>query len=183
VDPESKLVRRAKLWKNLQQQGKPMFDAQVFTYNPEIPENFFEFEIPPGATVVDQTLFDRADQLFHEDKKYAEAMELYWQVYNTYPTLSIGEEALMMIGICHDWLKQPEKAIEVFQKAIREFPNFKGWIESTWFYLGMEYLQIGQKEKALEAFENCLKAGEGIRDPERFPLKDAREAIARIKGQ
>ncbi len=183
VDPESKLVRRAKLWKNLQQQGKPMFDAQVFTYNPEIPEDFFEFEIAPGATVVDQTLFDRAGQLFHQDGKYAEAMELYWQVYNTYPTLSIGEEALMMIGICHDRLKQPEKAIEVFQKAIREFPNFRGWIESTWFYLGSEYCQIGQKDKALEAFENCLKAGEGVRDPERFPLKDAREAIAKIKGQ
>ncbi len=183
VDPESKLVRRAKLWKNLQRQGKPMFDAQVFTYNPEIPEEFFEFEIPPGATVVDQTLFDRAEQLFHKDKKYAEAIEIYWQVYNTYPTLSIGEEALMMIGICHDWLKQPEKAIEVFQKAIREFPHFKGWIEATWFYLGAEYRQIGQTDKALEAFENCLKAGEGVRDPERFPLKDAREAIAKIKGQ
>jgi hypothetical protein len=131
VDPENKLVRRAKLWKNLQRQGEPMFDAQVFTYNPEIPGEFFDFEIPSGATVVDQTLFDRAEQLFHKDKKYAEAIEIYWQVYNAYPTLSIGEEALMMIGICHDWLKQPEKAIEVFQKAIREFPRFKGSIEST----------------------------------------------------
>ena len=121
--------------------------------------------------------------MFHKDKKYAEAIELYWQVYNAYPTLSIGEEALMMIGICHDWLKQPEKAIEVFQKAIREFPDLKGWIEATWFYLGTEYRQIGQKDKALEAFENCLAVGAGVRDPERFPLKNAREAIAKIKGQ
>ena len=183
VDPESKLIRRAKLWKNLQRQGEPMFDAQVFTYNPEVSGDFFEFEIPGGATVVDQTLFDRAEQLFHKDRKYAEALELYWQVYHTYPTLSIGEEALMMIGICHDWLKQPEKAIEVFQKAIREFPHLKGWIESTWFYLGNEYRQIGQMDKALEAFENCLAAGAGVRNPERFPLKEAREAIAKIKGQ
>jgi tetratricopeptide (TPR) repeat protein len=160
-----------------------MFDAQVFTYNPEIPGDFFEFEIPPGATVVDQTLFDRAEQLFHKDKKYAEAVEIYWQVYNTYPTLSIGEEALMMIGICHGWLGQHEKAIEVFQKALREFPHLKGWIESTWFYLGAEYQQIGQKAKALEAFENCLAAGAGVRDPERFPLKNAREAIAKIRGE
>jgi len=89
----------------------------------------------------------------------------------------------MMIGICYDWLKQPGKAIEVFQKAIREFPNLKGWIESTWFYLGNECWQIGQKDKTLEAFENCLATGAGVRDPDRFPLKDAREAIAKIKGQ
>lgn len=183
VDPEDKLVRRAKLWKNLQREGTPMFDAQVFTYNPEIPAAFFEFQVPAGATVVDQTLFDRAEQLFHKDKKYAEAIELYWQVYHTYPTLSVGEEALMMIGCCHDWLKQPQKAIEVLEKATREFPHLKGWIEATWFYLGCEYRQIGQTDKALEAFENCLTAGAGVRSPERFPLKDAREAIAKLKSK
>jgi hypothetical protein len=183
VDPESKLVRRAKIWRNLRREGGPEFDAQTIVYNPEVADNLFEFQIPPGVTVVDQGLFDRAEQLFHKDRKYAEAIELYWQVYNTYPTLNIGEESLMMIGICHDWLKQPQKAIEVFQKAIREFPDLKGWIEATWFYLGSEHLQIGQKEKAVEAFESCLAAGEGVRDPDRFPLKNAREAIAQIKGQ
>jgi tetratricopeptide (TPR) repeat protein len=183
VDPQSKLVRRAKIWRNLSRAGGPEFDAQTIVYNPEVADDLFEFEIPPGVTVVDQTLFDRAEQLFHKERKYAEAIELYWQVYNTYPTLNIGEESLMMIGICHDWLRRPEKAIEVFQKALREFPDLKGWIEATWFYLGTEYRQIGQKEKALEAFENCLATGAGVRDPDRFPLKNAREIIAQIKGE
>jgi outer membrane lipoprotein-sorting protein len=183
VDPESKLVRRAKIWRNLHREGGPEFDAQTIVYNPEIPENLFEFKVPPGTTVVDQTLFDRAEQLFHKDKKYGEAIEVYWQVYHAYPTLNIGEEALMMIGCCHDWLGQHEEAIDVLQKATREFPHLKGWIESTWFYLGAEYQQIGQKEKALAAFENCLAAGAGVRDPDKFPLKNAREAIAKIKGE
>jgi tetratricopeptide (TPR) repeat protein len=183
VDPETKLVHRAKLWRNLQRQGPPEYDAQVITYNPELPADFFEFQIPPGATVVDERRFDQAEQLFHKDKNYAEALQIYWQVYRAYPTVPIGEEALMMIGICHACLHQPEQAIEVFQKAIREFPHLSGWIEATWFYLGNAYCQLGQKEKAREAFENCLAIGAGVRDPDKFPLKDAREAIARIKGR
>jgi outer membrane lipoprotein-sorting protein len=183
VDPESKLIRKAKLWRNLERRGTPAYDAQVIAYDPEIPDDLFEFQIPAGVTVVDQTLFDRAEQLFHKDKNYAEALKVYWQVYNAYPTRSIGEEALMMIGCCHDWLGQHEKAIEVFQKSIREFPHLKDWIVTTWFYLGSEYYQIGQKDKALEAFENCLATGAGVRDPDKFPLKNAREYIAKIKGQ
>lgn len=183
VDPESKLVLKAKLWRNLQREGEPSFDAQVITYNPEISDGLFEFKAPPGAIVVSRTLFDQAENLFHKEKKCAEAMELYWQVYNAYPTLNIGEEALMMIGVCHSRLGQHEKAVEVFQKALREFPDLKGWIEATWFYLGCAYLDTGRKEKALDAFENCLVAGEGIRDPEKFPLKNARDAIAKLKGE
>jgi tetratricopeptide (TPR) repeat protein len=97
--------------------------------------------------------------------------------------MNIAETALMMIGICHGRLGQTEKAIEAFQKAVSEYPNLKGWIESTWFYLGCAYMDIGQKEKALDAFEKCLAAGQGVRKPDQFPLKDARENIAKIKGQ
>lgn len=182
VDPESKLVLKAKLWKNLQWAGQPMFDVQAIAYNPEVSKEFFEFQIPPGAIVVRRDLFDQAESLFRE-KKYAEAMELYRQVYDMYPTLNIAEEALMMVGICHAALGQHEKAIEVFQRTIREFPNLKGWIEATWFYLGCEYRDAGQKGKAIEAFESCLAAGEGVRDPEKFPLKDAREILAALRGE
>jgi hypothetical protein len=54
VDPESKLIQRAKLWKNLTREGEPVFDAQVFTYNPELPDGFFDFKVPDGATVVNE---------------------------------------------------------------------------------------------------------------------------------
>ena len=72
---------------------------------------------------------------------------------------------------------------EDLEQAIREYPYLKGWIDATWYYLGREYMDIGQKEKAVDAFENCLAAGEGVRDPEKSPLKDAREAIAGVKGK
>jgi tetratricopeptide (TPR) repeat protein len=188
VDPKSKLLEGARLWSNLQHEGEPYVDAQKFTYNEELPEEFFE--IPADMTIVDEkdavqagALFEQGENLFHNEKKYAEAIEVYWRVYNMYPKLNISAEALMMIGCSHDWLGQHDKAIEVLEKATREYPHVKGCIEATWFYLGLAYEDTGQKEKALVAFENCLKAGEGIRDPEKFPLKNAREFIASIKGE
>ena len=46
-----------------------------------------------------------------------------------------------------------QKAIEVFQKQIREYEHLEGLSGSTYFYLGCAYTDQGQKAKALEAFE------------------------------
>jgi len=56
-------------------------------------------------------------------------------------------------------------------------------LETTYYYLGCAYMDLGQKEKAIGAFENCLRIGEGVRDPDKFPLKNARNAIDKIKGE
>ncbi|MCP4590258.1 MAG: hypothetical protein GY842_05920, partial [bacterium] len=106
VDPESKLILRAKLWRNLQWEGEPDLDAQVLTYNPEIPDGFFKFEVPEGATVIDEhanqarseqadqarserevagdVLLNRAEHMFHSAKQYVEAAKIYQQVYDQY---------------------------------------------------------------------------------------------------
>jgi len=188
VDPDTKLVESAKLWGNLQHEGEPYIDAKRFVYNEKYPDELFE--LPADTTIINQkdteesrALFDQGENLFHKEKKYAEAIEIYWRVYITYPKLNVAEEALMMIGLCHGRLEQHDKAIEVYQKATREYPHLKGWIDATWFYLGREYMKIGQNAKAIDAFENCLKAGEGVRDPETFPLANAREFLASLKGE
>ncbi len=188
VDPKTKLIQTAKLWQNLKQEGEPDIDAQTFIYNKDMPDELFE--LPPGMTVVNEkeieeskALFNRGEDLFHKEKKYAEAMAVYQQVYEKFPDLNIAETALMMIGLSHHRLGQNDKEIEAYEKAVGEYPNLKGWIESTWFYLGRAYMDIGQKEKALDAFEKCLASGQGVRKPDQFPLKDARECIAKIKGQ
>ncbi len=188
VDPATKLVESAKLWNNLQHEGEPYINAKSFVYNQKYPDGLFE--LPADTTVVNErdskesrALFDLGEALFHKEKKYAEAMEIYWQVYFMYPKLNVAEEALMMIGLCHGRLEQHDKAIEVYQKATREYPHLKGWIDATWFYLGLEYMKTGQNDKAIDAFENCLKAGEGVRDPNTFPLANAREFIVSLKGQ
>ncbi len=40
-----------------------------------------------------------------------------------------------------------------------------------------------QPEKDIEAFETCLNVGEGKYDPDKFPLKNAREAIEKLKAK
>jgi tetratricopeptide (TPR) repeat protein len=130
-----------------------------------------------------RALFNRGEHLFHNEKKYEEAIPIYQQVYEEYPDLNIASTALMMIGLCHNWLGEPEQEIAAYEKAVREYPYRYGWIESTYFYLGSAYEGQGQMDKALEAYDNCLIAGRGVRDPDTFPLKDARECIEYIKSR
>jgi hypothetical protein len=44
-------------------------------------------------------------------------------------------------------------------------------------------MKTGQKSKALEAFRNCLTIGEGVRDPNAFPLKNARGYIEKLESK
>jgi len=188
VDTNSKLIKQAKMWMNLQQEGEPQFDAQTLVYNQDIPDEFFEFQIPEGATITNQedireatALSTRAESLFHKEKKYAEAMELYLQVHEKCPRLNIAVEALMMVGLCHRRLEEYDEEIETYEVAIKEYSARRG-LGSIYFYLGRAYMDQGQNQKALEAFENCLTSNKGLSDPDKFPLKDARQYITKIKG-
>lgn len=189
VDTESKLIQRGKMWMNLQREGEPQFDGQTFIYNQEIPGEFFEFQMPAGVRVVtekdieeNKALFKQAQDLFYNEKKYAEAIEVYRQVHDKFPHTNIAGEASMMVGLCHRRLGEHDKEIEAYQRTISEYSHAKG-LGVVYFYLGRAYLEQGQKEKALEAFESCLAANEGVTEPDQFPLKDAREYIAKIKGE
>jgi len=186
VNPESKLIEHAKLWDNLDHEGEPIIDAQTLVYNQELAAALFE--VPADMTVVNQeqeqesrALFNQAEHLFHGEKKYVEAMGLYREVRARFPHTSVVEESQMMIGICYSHLGQHDKAIEAFQQAIREYPE--GWAGVIQFYLGAAYMDNGQPQEALRAFEECLADAEGKRAPDQFPLKEAREYIAQIKGE
>jgi len=190
VDLESKLIIEGKHWFNTNREGTPNLHADSFVYNQEVPNEVFDFKIPGDAKVINQrdlqqacTLFDKAFKLFDEDKNFSEAILIFQQVYELYPDQNIAEESLMMIGICYGAMDEHQKAVEYFEKAVREYPNSKGWIESTYFYLGHAYMETGQKSKALEAFRNCLAMGEGIHDPNAFPLKHARGYIEKLESE
>jgi tetratricopeptide (TPR) repeat protein len=188
-DVENKLIIEGKIWKNADRQGPPECHAISFAYNEEIPDNIFDFQIPQGAKVINadeerqaRALFDSGEKLFQQ-KDYNEAIKIYQQVYENNPKLNVGEEALMMVGICFKRLGQSDKAIETYEKCVKEYPDLKGWIDATYFYLGRAYADTGHTDKALEAFKNCLIMGEGIRQPDKFPLKDARENIKKLENQ
>jgi len=176
------------MWMNLQQEGEPQFDARSLVYNQDFPDELFELEIPEGATITNQNSIDeaaalsaQAEYLFHKENRYAEAMELYLQVHKKCPRLNIAVEALMMVGLCHRQLGEYDKEIETYEAAIKEYSARRG-LGGIYFYLGRAYMDKGQNQKALEAFENCLTSNKGISDPDKFPLKDAREYITKVKG-
>jgi outer membrane lipoprotein-sorting protein len=188
VDSETKLVLKGRLWKNLQREGQPQFDVHTITYNPQIPDEFFEFKVPPGAAVVTAeeeeqslALFVQAKPLFHEEKKYAEAMTLYRRIHEKFPHTGPGRASLMMIGLCYEGIKQHDQAIAAYQSALQEDPE--GLMGAVQFYLGRAYMDNGQTQEALRTFEDCLAAAESRQDPNGFPAQDAREYIAKIKGQ
>jgi RNA polymerase sigma-70 factor (ECF subfamily) len=129
-----------------------------------------------------QTLLNKAEGLYGE-KKFDEAIKTYEEVYTKYPNWNQSANALMMVGICYDNLGQKEKAIEYLEKASKEYPNLKNFSDTIFFYLGLAYYRLGQKEKAAEALKKSVELGEGIRTPESFPYKNAKEWLVKIQSE
>jgi hypothetical protein len=76
----------------------------------------------------------------------------------------------------------PHGAAGFLRKRLTEYGRLEGH-ESTYYKLGCAYRDLGKKEEALKAFEECLALGAGRHNPDEYPLKDAREQIRRINGQ
>lgn len=186
VDAESKLIQTATMLKK----GQPCVNAEVFTYNQENPSD--AFKVPADYNIIDEkaiqesrALSKRADQLYIKEKKYTEALKLYQQGYEQYGSLDnglVGANMLYMVGQCYGELGQFDKMVDIFLKHISEYSHLQGF-EDTHFCLGIGYLKLGQNEKALKAFEKCLLICEGLREPDQYPLKDAREVIEEIKAK
>jgi hypothetical protein len=196
-DLETKLIVEAKYWNwsSPDPKGSPACHATSFTYNEDLDDALFDFQIPAGARIIDKAkirkveqearvVSDRAERLFMEGK-FTESIEAYQEVYDRFPSLTNGvpaSTALCMMGRAYRQLGQPQKAIEVLQKQLAEYGHLEG-CESTYFSLGRAYRDMGDTPRALKAFEDCLMLGAGRHGPDEYPLKHAREQIKQIRGQ
>jgi hypothetical protein len=196
-DLETKLIVEAKYWNwsSPDPEGPPTCHATSFFYNEDLDDSLFEFQMPEGVRVIDKAkirkveqearvLSDRAERLFMEGK-FVQSIETYQQVYDRFPDLTDGvpaSTALCMMGSAYRRLGEPKKAVEVLRKQLAEYGHLQG-CESTYYSLGRAYLDMGETEKALKAFEECLALGAGRHGPDQYPLKQAREQIRQIKGQ
>ncbi len=189
VDNDTKLVTEAKLWES-PPAGEPGVHADTFIYNEEIPPEIFTLLectriIDLAAEHEAQALFDRGEQLFHEERQYKEAMAVYQRLCDTYPEQKrLVGSALMMIGMCHDWLGEHDKEMAVLEKAVafEEAANDGVAGGALYYYLGATYMQQGQNTKALDAFEKCIDACQGNRGPDQFPHKNALEQIQQLNN-
>jgi len=186
VDDESKLIQTASMWLK----GHPCVNAQIFTYNQEVPSDAFvvpaEYNLDDEIALEEsRALHKRADQLFVE-KKFTEALKLYQQGYEQYGSLNngqVGWDNLYMVGMCYPEIGQFDKMVETFQKHIREFSHLPG-SDDAHYCLGLAYEELGQFKKALEAYEKCILIYEGRHEPDnQYPLKNARTHIEKIKAK
>ncbi|UCE47552.1 MAG: tetratricopeptide repeat protein [Phycisphaerales bacterium] len=196
-DLETKLIVEAKYWnwRRTDTEAPPAFHATSFTYNEDLDDALFDFQIPEGVEIIDKAkirrqeqearaLSDRAERLFMEGR-FSESIDAYQQVYNRFPELTNGvpaSTALAMMASGYLRLGEPAKAVEVLRKQLAQYGHLEGH-ESTYYKLGRACLDMGDKEKALKAFEKCLAVGAGRHGPDEYPLKQAREAIAQIKSR
>jgi tetratricopeptide (TPR) repeat protein len=187
-DADTKLVVRARQWQNLTRAGKPAFDIDRIVYNRNIPDKLFELDVPDKTRVFDacetptqRALLDDAESLYKQER-YTKAIAAYLQIYERYPNWNYAAHALMMVGICYDKLDQDDPALAYLEKTVREYPDLRGWSETTYFYLGSQYRKINEPAKALWAFEKCIELCKGVRDPRGFPWKNAEEAIKKLKA-
>ena len=89
IDLETKLPVCGKQWHNMRREGTPAYDIQRIVYFEELPDKLFEFEIPEGATVVDEK--EQFEQIFRdpdyglvvngltEEKACKKIVEEYWR--------------------------------------------------------------------------------------------------------
>lgn len=160
-DMETKRVVRAKQWWTPDREKEPFMTVDKIVYNEEMSDEIFTFKPHDGAKFIDEKTFnerkdlDRKAKKLYNDDKYAEALELFMEIYNRFPEWQADyDSSLMMMGLCYYELGEYEKAIEVTEKSIREHSRDK---IPDYYNLGYFHQKIGQKDKALEAFRKCLE--------------------------
>jgi len=85
-------------------------------------------------------------------QKYNEAIEICKFVINTYPDKDI-KTVYISYANSLDHLKQPQKALAVYDEGIKKFPNYY----QLYFNKGIALINNKQQEKALESFQKSAK--------------------------
>lgn len=188
-DAASKLIVAARQWQNLTRDGEPAFDIRRIEYDVDVPEERFALPVAPTARIYDgranaecRTLLDEAESLFSQ-KQYNEAIAAYLQIYEQFPGQNDAEHALMMIGLCYEWLGDLHEARTWLERATGEYPDLRGWSESTYFYLGGVQRRLGQTEQAVASYRKCIELCRGVRDPRGFPWCWATQALDEMQAE
>jgi tetratricopeptide (TPR) repeat protein len=109
----------------------------------------FQQAIQQKYTPIEQP-YNWIGYIYNEQKEYGKALPYLLEIHKINPEYP---NTAANLGHCYIGLKRNVDAIAAFKEAIRLEPN-KG---SRYYDLGHAYLQIGQKERASEIYNNLLK--------------------------
>ena len=148
--------------------------------------------------IIISTNFSMASTDANVDKKVTDLFEINWEsmkydrsVSQYNPKVSSNQQASRadenLSLSCKIEIKDPNLVLGISRKGVlAEMTDSKRQnIEINQEQPPSRRPPMDQRrnDKALEAFENCLVSNEGVSEPDNFPLKDARENIAKIKGR
>ena len=102
------------------------------------------------------------------------------------PPVSNDAERLLLMGYLYNDLKQPQQAVEVFNKAlsILEAKENKWGQSETLFFMGMvSYLSLNQPQQALDYFNRAQTLWESLNSPKVAEALFGKAWIARKTGK
>jgi tetratricopeptide (TPR) repeat protein len=108
---------------------------------------------------------ENADEIFSKAGDYEEAIKLYKQILDSKPDSSSAASALLKMGIAYGYLNQLEKKIEIFEKAIKDYPSALNYL-----YLAKSFQENGEYEEAIKYYETVIKE---YKNASRWHYRDA----------
>jgi tetratricopeptide (TPR) repeat protein len=94
---------------------------------------------------------ETADEIFSKAGDYEEAIKLYKQIADSNPYTSYAASALLKMGIAYGYLNQLEKKVEIFEKAIKDYPSALNYL-----YLAKSFQENGEYEEAIKYYETVI---------------------------
>ena len=90
--------------------------------------------------------------LYDKKKEYLKSLDLYKQIADEYPELTVGQEAQKMIGINYSKLEKWKLAEDAFKKAI----DLGNPFASAYYYYGTSLYKNNKIDQAKEIFRKAL---------------------------
>lgn len=106
-----------------------------------------------SRAAVDTPSYQEGVHLFHQEN-FSEARNLLLAVRNTSADPTEKKRAHYILGRIHLKKNNPKKAIDLFQKNLKEYPEIEDYVR---FSLAQAYSDNGQNEAALKQIEQSLK--------------------------
>gem|GEM_PF-1985375 len=94
---------------------------------------------------------ETADEIFSKAGDYEEAIKLYKQILDSKPDSSSAASALLKMGIAYGYMNQLEKKIEIFEKAIKDYPSAINYL-----YLAKSFQENGEYAEAMKYYETVI---------------------------
>jgi tetratricopeptide (TPR) repeat protein len=87
-----------------------------------------------------------------------EAIEMYWQILETYPNYERNDQVLYQLSRAYDEIGNPDKAMEVMDRFVREYP-YSRYVDEVYFRRGEYWFVRKRFLDAEESYDAIIRMG------------------------